>query len=196
MSSKAEAPVNSERTAMTHVTIEQAKLEQALEALKAYKGFIEDAHILEGQWHWINGADKAITACEQALAAPPVQEPFGYLSQHTTPGPFEWQFSKTFAGVYPDTAKSIIAVYAAAQPAPVQEPVATVKAKRDGGGTFVHWTQLPVAGMKLYINPPAAPVPLTDEQREEIAKGWRGRNWTVGDIIDAIEAAHGIKEQP
>jgi hypothetical protein len=46
--------------------------------------------------------------------------------------------------------------------------------------------------MKLYINPPAAPVPLTDEQREEIAKGWRGRNWTVGDIIDAIEAAHGI----
>jgi hypothetical protein len=36
--------------------------------------------------------------------------------------------------------------------------------------------------------------PLTDEQREEIAKGWRGRNWTVGDIIDATEAAHGIKE--
>jgi hypothetical protein len=36
--------------------------------------------------------------------------------------------------------------------------------------------------------------PLTDEQREEISKGWRGRNWTVGDIIDAIEAAHGIKE--
>jgi hypothetical protein len=41
----------------------------------------------------------------------PVQEPFGYLSQHTTPGPFEWQFSKTFAGVYRDTAKSITAVY-------------------------------------------------------------------------------------
>lgn len=36
--------------------------------------------------------------------------------------------------------------------------------------------------------------PLTDAQREEIAKGWRGRNWAVGDIIDAIEAAHGIKE--
>jgi len=47
----------------------------------------------------------------------------------------------------------------AAQPAPVQsekrgEPVATVKAKRDGsGGTFVHWTTLPVAGMKLYTSP-------------------------------------------
>jgi len=35
-------------------------------------------------------------------------------------------------------------------------------------------------------------VPLTDGQREEIAKGWRGRNWTVGDIIDATEAAHKI----
>jgi hypothetical protein len=43
--------------------------------------------------------------------------------------------------------------------------------------------------------PAPAPVPLTDEQREEIAKGWRGRNWTVGDIIDATEAAHGITEK-
>ena len=45
----------------------------------------------------------------------------------------------------------------------------------------------------LYTTPPQLK-PLTDEQREEIARGWRGRNWTVGDIIDAIEAAHGIKE--
>ena len=45
----------------------------------------------------------------------------------------------------------------------------------------------------LYTTPPQRK-PLTDEQRKEIAKGWRGRNWTVGDIIDAIEAAHGIKE--
>jgi len=36
--------------------------------------------------------------------------------------------------------------------------------------------------------------PLTDEQREDISIGWRGRNWTVGDIIDAVEAAHDIKE--
>jgi len=35
---------------------------------------------------------------------------------------------------------------------------------------------------------PAAWVGLTDEQREEIVKGWRGRNWTVGDVIDAVEA--------
>jgi hypothetical protein len=44
--------------------------------------------------------------------------------------------------------------------APVQEPVATVKAKRDGGGTFVHWTKHPVAGMKLYTTPPAQPAPV------------------------------------
>lgn len=50
----------------------------------------------------------------------------------------------------------------------------------------------PIRG--LYTSPPPQRKPLTDEQREEIAKGWRGRNWTVGDIIDATEAAHGIKE--
>jgi hypothetical protein len=33
---------------------------------------------------------------------------------------------------------------------------------------------------------------LTDEQRQAIAQSWRGRSWTVGDIIDAIERAHGI----
>ena len=45
----------------------------------------------------------------------------------------------------------------------------------------------------LYTTPPQRK-PLTDEQRKAISKGWQGRNWTVGDIIDAIEAAHGIKE--
>ena len=49
-------------------------LKLALEALESYKGFIEDAHIIEGQWHWIDGASNAITAIKQALAAP-VQEP-------------------------------------------------------------------------------------------------------------------------
>ena len=94
------------------------------------------------------------------------------------------------------------------------EPVATVVESQyeDGShaGNLLEWlgrneaNDLPV-GTKLYTTPPqhsaiarsssATPLkPLTDAQREEIAKGWRGRNWTVGDIIDAIEAAHGIKE--
>ena len=46
----------------------------ALEALESYKNFIEDAHIIEGQWHWIDGADQAITAIKQALAAPAQDE--------------------------------------------------------------------------------------------------------------------------
>ena len=47
--------------------------------------------------------------------------------------------------------------------------------------------------MPLYTSPPASK-PLTYEQREGITAMWsRGhRNYTVGDIIDAVEAAHGI----
>ena len=52
------------------MTKEEA-LKLALEALESYKNFIEDAHIIEGQWHWIDGADQAITAIKQALAAQP-----------------------------------------------------------------------------------------------------------------------------
>jgi hypothetical protein len=36
--------------------------------------------------------------------------------------------------------------------------------------------------------------PLTFEQREEIGKWWHSRSWTLGDIIDHVEQAHGIKE--
>jgi hypothetical protein len=44
--------------------------QQALEALETYKGFIDDAHIIEGQWHWIDGSDNAITALRKALEQP------------------------------------------------------------------------------------------------------------------------------
>lgn len=43
-------------------------LKLALEALEAYKGFIDDAHILEGQWHWLDGLDNVQTALQEALA--------------------------------------------------------------------------------------------------------------------------------
>ena len=40
---------------------------QALEALEAYKDFVDDAHIIEGQWHWIDGAEKATDSLRQAI---------------------------------------------------------------------------------------------------------------------------------
>lgn len=43
-------------------------LKLALEALETYKGFIDDAHIIEGQWHWIDGLDNVQTAIKEALA--------------------------------------------------------------------------------------------------------------------------------
>ena len=42
-------------------------MKQALEALEAYKGFVDDAHIIEGQWHWIDGAEKATESLRQAI---------------------------------------------------------------------------------------------------------------------------------
>jgi hypothetical protein len=50
-------------------TLRQAA-QQALEALETYKGFIDDAHIIEGQWHWLDGSDNAITALRTALEQP------------------------------------------------------------------------------------------------------------------------------
>lgn len=34
--------------------------------------------------------------------------------------------------------------------------------------------------------------PLSDEQRYFIVEMWRAGHWTAGDIIDAVEALHGI----
>ena len=42
-----------------------------------------------------------------------------------------------------------------------------------------------------YTAPPPRQ-PLTDEQRQYVVKMWKGGNWTAGDIIDAVEAAHQI----
>ena len=58
-------------------------------------------------------------------------------------------------------------------------------------GLIPNWTDYYT--VPLYTTPPQRK-PLTDEQREVIAKGWRGRNWTLGDVIDAVESAHGIKD--
>lgn len=73
---------------------------------------------------------------EHATQSPaPVAEPLGYLSEHTGPeGPYKWQFSKTLAGVYRDTALRIIPVYEPGTQAPAVkdgwQPMET--APRDG----------------------------------------------------------------
>ena len=56
---------------------------------------------------------------DQARAVADV-EPFGYVSQHTTPGMYEWQFSKALGGVYRDTALSITEVVPASALAALQ----------------------------------------------------------------------------
>jgi len=38
--------------------------------------------------------------------------------------------------------------------------------------------------------------PLTDEERRNIAQKWRDGNGTASEIIDMVEAAHGIKGRP
>ena len=75
---------------------------------------------------------------------------------------------------------------------PEQEPVAIVDANDEG-----YWAEiLPDRNVKvsqlLYATPPQRK-PLTDEERLAIRTKWMGGNWTCGDIIDAVEAAHGIK---
>lgn len=104
-----------------------------------------------------------------------------------------------------DWALSVVTVHA--PPAQQQEPVAwmwrckpycnwpewSVSLKRPAdSGRDGHKRTEGYEDVPLYTSPPQRK-PLTDGQREEIAKKWRGRNWTAGDIIDATEAAHGIK---
>lgn len=89
------------------------------------------------------------------------------------------------------------------KPAEASDPVAYIEHHKAGDNLV--WDNPGVNSTSLYQFPPTLSLaqhqsrsdlkPLTDEQREEIAKGWRGRNWTVGDIIDAIEAAHGIYKE-
>lgn len=53
--------------------------------------------------------------------------------------------------------------------------------------------KLPPVGAKLFTTPPQRK-PLTVEQRNEIARQADENDWHDYDIIDAVEAAHGIKE--
>lgn len=134
----------------------------------------------------------AITALREALAEQPAQTlPFGVDGGLVA--------IKTLLSrdpcVHANTAIQMIDTILAEQPAG-----SVYRYGKDSSGTPWHGIRWTASGLDLpdgtliYTSPqPAQRKPLTDEQREEIAKGWRGRNWTVGDIIDAIEAAHGNK---
>jgi len=55
-------------------------MKQALEALESYQCFIDNAHIIEGQWHWLDGTRESITALRQAIEQAEKQEPDAWLS--------------------------------------------------------------------------------------------------------------------
>lgn len=60
---------------------------------------------------------REVNAAAQSPA--PAPEPFGYLTEHNVvDGPFRWQFSKTQADVYPDSALHVYPVYLASVQAP------------------------------------------------------------------------------
>lgn len=62
-----------------------------------------------------------------------------------------------------------------------------------GGGEMTGYQSKKAAAEdKLNTTPPQRK-PLTDEQRREIAHRWRDGNGTASEIIDMVEAAHGIK---
>jgi len=89
-------------------------LKQALEALYPISHNSTDDY--RGQ------ADKAIASLRKAIQEEALrnvqrigqeieQEPYGWVSQHTTKGMYEWQFNKRESSVYIDTAISIVPVY-------------------------------------------------------------------------------------
>jgi hypothetical protein len=88
---------------------------------------------------------------------------------------------------------------------PVQEPIGEVVEVNNDGFRCEFNRRLAV-GTKLYISPPLPErQPLTDKQilADETLRYYFGQNGGAGPVskqgrrvVDAIEAAHGIKEQP
>ncbi len=70
--------------------------------------------ICGAEWEWHNHDWELVTTPQPQQAEK--QEPFGWVSQHTVKGPYEWQFNKELSGVYRDNAISILPVYTIPQP--------------------------------------------------------------------------------
>ncbi len=141
----------------------------ALEALEYIDLVNNDRYFLQPHECYI--LDKAITALREALAEQPAQQ--------QEPEPDRVKFERHWRKTRGDKKAN--------RELP-RHPLQPQTYIQDSANR--HWVTWQAAVRS--VAPPASK-PLTDEQREEIAKGWRSRNWTVGDIINAIEAAHGIK---
>lgn len=95
---------------------------------------------MQGEEIKIEFIDACIDLGKQAIEDAEKQEPYGWVSQHTTKGMYEWQFNKELSGVYKDTAISILPVYT--QPQPKHEWVGLTheeidyQAKKDNHGVY------------------------------------------------------------
>jgi hypothetical protein len=90
-----------------------------IEAMKQWREALACA--LSDDKPYIERCKQALKSINQAIAEAEKQEPYGWVSQHTTKGMYEWQFNKELSGVYKDTAISILPVYT--YPQPKREPL-------------------------------------------------------------------------
>jgi len=82
------------------------------------RGVDEYGPMLDWYEHWVNFP--VGTKLYTTPPAAPVQEPYGYVSTHTSG---LMHFNKTFHGVYTDTATEIVAVYTHPAPAAQRKPL-------------------------------------------------------------------------
>jgi len=179
-------------------------LKLALEALEAYKGFIDDAHILEGQWHWIDGLDSAQTLIREALAEQPAQQQESYgWKVYGDNSLFMDEFAEADEKA---EAKRIggtciaFPLYTSPQPAQQQEPekvgriTANVKDMVLRQEVMLYTDDYLPIGTAIYTSPPASKpwVGLTDEEIGAMYNTHIRNGGPIQRFARAIEAAHGI----
>ena len=175
--------------------LRQAAMQQALEALEGELLKMLDKPVDEQYRVRYAYLLRVITALREALAQPvqPVQEP--------TPWRDMVVVSLVREGINKHRARELADHFAAQ---PVQEPVGEVVEIGDHGFRC-EFSQHLAVGAKLYTAPPLPErQPLTDKQilADETLRYYFGQNGGAGPVskqgrrvVDAIEAAHGIKEQ-
>jgi len=148
----------------------------------------EACEIVGAAWTWRDEKGRpAITAIKQVRSAP-VQEPHSwYSAEHD-----EWMTNKTrkeheALNSYTHKVDGFdLALYPlppAAQPAPVQEPVAWIEHHK--GGDNLEWENPGGKCTPLYTTPPAAQrqwVGLTEKDLEDCAKGCRSTEEFAAEI--------------